>query len=475
MKDNNDKLGKLYLLFLYIILGAFLLFLIPSNLNNHDYESYLVLWLSYILVGGIFTFTMLIKKVDIIEPYVFVTIIFLIMFSLVPLINIVTNDTLSFGVNVMDSSIKATIVYVLSYISFQIAYFFKWKPKSTINNISSRNQIVFWDLTEKQKNWIYKICLVLWCLFYLFSLIYILSSGTSLIYIFTIGLAGSVNISNSTDTPLGFLGMFNYSLIPIWLYISHCGKNKLLNYILFYLTFGTFLVRGFRFVLVILIIAPFVFKYLKEGKRPNGFKISGLSVIIIFMIGLVGYVRDNLRVGQMIDWTNFNLEFIKDALIGNFNVYQGYYAIVKVAPDIVSFSGLAPVYNTIIMFIPRAIFPSKRYLDSTGEMTRIGISEYATQAGFAAPNLGEFYACFGLIGCIVGMIIFARFCVYIKRKYTKDTPNIHDLILYSVLFPSILQLIIRGYLPSNFYLILFLVIPGLFIKFILKGSAKDHD
>ena len=49
------------------------------------------------------------------------------------------------------------------------------------------------------------------------------------------------------------------------------------------------------------------------------------------------------------------------------------------------------------------------------------------------------------------------------KKYGYSTTKI-DLIMYSILLLSNFQIVIRGYTPSNFYMVIFFVLPIVLIK-----------
>ena len=116
------------------------------------------------------------------------------------------------------------------------------------------------------------------------------------------------------------------------------------------------------------------------------------------------------------------------------------------------------------MIIPRVIWPGKP--DALQKMVvTTAVSETAAQSGMAFVNLGEFYFEFGILGCIVSMFLFGVLSRYLRRiaKINSD-----GLICYSMLLPTCIQLVARGYIPSNFYLIVFLCLPTLIIRFIAK-------
>ena len=86
------------------------------------------------------------------------------------------------------------------------------------------------------------------------------------------------------------------------------------------------------------------------------------------------------------------------------------------------------------------------------------MNEVAAKSGMAFPNIGEFYFEFGPIGVVVCMFIFGVLCANLK-VILKKADDIEELIIYSVTFLALVQIIGRGYIPSNFYLLIFLNLP----------------
>jgi oligosaccharide repeat unit polymerase len=466
---QNKAIGILFFSFTYLTIGILILINIPYDLNNNSHLNYLTLTLAYFIVSGVLLISYIITPLDIFEPLPFATLLYLMIFSIVPIINIINNETLFFGVDVMEGTKKATWIFVFSYLAFVLGYYLQKKRPNLRNKISSV------AIPEELIKTICTVSLIIWLVCFMLSLFYLMASGKSLTYILTIGAIGEVNISKESDTPLGFISMFSYSLIPAWMYINAYSKNMKLKRILFVLTLIIFIVRGFRFIIVIMLLAPILFYYIKNKKRPKAFAIITLLIAIMFMIGLLGFIRGDVRLGNDIQWNSFDLSFILDAVKGNFNIYQPFYGMVQVIPEKFDYSyGSQMFIYTLIMFIPRAFWPNKPYSD-LGEILTISVSSYASRAGIAFPNIGEFYLEFGVIGCIVFMFFFGKVCGWLKLLYKSDLANTHTIIAYSILLPTLMQIIIRGYTPSNFYLVLFLMIPLIIIRHIILRKLGDKD
>lgn len=120
------------------------------------------------------------------------------------------------------------------------------------------------------------------------------------------------------------------------------------------------------------------------------------------------------------------------------------------------------------MMIPRALWRGKPY-PPTHEVATAAMNSVAAKSGMAFPNIGEFYFEFGAIGVVVCMFVFGILCAKLKRMLEKAN-NLESMIIYSVTFLSLVQIIGRGYIPSNFYLLIFLNLPMFLLN--LNGHSR---
>ena len=443
-------------IFIYLTLG--IVFIVNYTDNQQMKQNYMVLLITYFFVAGILLLLYLNTNMDIFEPIVFVTFLYLMIFCIAPMCNIINGDILFFGVDVMQGTIKATFIFVISYISFLIAYYLKK------DNVVEFKEITYVKFSNERKREMFKIALMLWIICYLFTLIYMVSTGKNIFYILTLGIKGEVFKDEMSATPLGFISMFSYSLIPTWMDIYAYGESKLLKIITFALTISGFILRGFRFIIIIYMLAPIIFYYIKKKKYPSMKVIISLSIVIIILIGAIGFSRGGLRSGIEIEWSKFGGEAISYAIKGNFDIYQPFYGMVEVIPQYRQYSyGKEMFIYTLVMFIPRIIWPSKPG-PLLHEILSLSVNKSAADSGSAFPNIGEFYFEFGVIGCIIFMFLFGFLCRKAKKLYRSKNINDNKIIAYSIILPTLMQIIIRGYIPSNFYLCIFLLMPILIIS-----------
>lgn len=461
---NKNTIGNLIYINIYLIIIGFFIVKTPSNLTHVLAYNYLLYIIAYFIMGLLFLTIVFRTKASIFDPIVFISIIYIPMFTIVPMIDIIINEILWFGVDLFEHGFKGTILAVIGYIMFSIGYVITIKQNNTIK----REQVENYDNLL-----IIRISLFIWFLSLVFSVAYLLSNGMSILYAMTLGFVGDFQIDRIMSTSLGFLSMFSYCLIPTSLVYSVFGKSKILKSLVFALTIIVQLVRGFRFIVIIMLFSYFYYFYISKRKQPSMKTVFLCFFLVIILIGVMGFYRGAIRIGATLSWSDFNSTDVIEAIIGNFRIYKTYYAVIKAVPDLVPYMfGNQMIIYTLVMFIPRVLWSGKPS-PSGLEAIEVGISNYAAKAGQAYPNIGEFYYEFGVIGIIVFMWLFGVIMRSVKNKllYSDDKFN---LIMYSIIVPTTLQLIIRGYTPSNFYLVIFLILPIFIIKYYSKVKRYNH-
>lgn len=454
LKSKTNAIFSITFFIAIIISIIFLFCFQPANLSNDLYQCYYVLVSQLIVYLLIWIILFALTKVDILEPIVLVTSIHLLLFVITPITSLYRNDILWFNKNVWGGCVKGTLLSTLAYIFFILGYYF-----GKTKRIQYKQKNI--------KNWkrIYNISLIIWLFCFICNMVYILSSGINITYVLTLGSSGSTTIGETSNSILGFIGMISYGMISSYLYIFYYSNSKILKGILFYLMFATYLIRGFRFIIVAIIVAPLIFMYIKEKKRPSFILIIAVLLLLSISVGFIGGIRDDMRAGNGIGNSINSImqfEYITSVIIDNFSIFKTYYGIVQNIPSIMDYTfGKLMFMYTLIMFIPRVIWPSKPNPISQ-KINEIAVNKYASKAGTAYPYLGEYYHEFGVVGIMFFSYLFGKICSWLKIKMYEI--NIHSIILYSSICPLLLQIMIRGYTPSNFYLIIFSVLPIFILK-----------
>lgn len=428
-------------LFLIYVIGLFFAFSMPQGLGTEEKIQYLVLVFSYYYIVTVFFLTINKKGYDIFEPLTIYTCIYFLLYTITPLILFIQDNLLCRGLYVMDGCVKGTLLYMFAYTIFCLFYL----HNATEDNymLVEREHILG---EEDRRNIYLLLAWGIWIITFLVNIYFLLQTGRDLSYILSFGFAGEITEPTGSASAL-FLTDIGYMIIGAWLYIYAYEKKKILVIATFVLTIAIFFIRGFRFIVLIMILAFVAFKYLRAQKKPSMKSIGILLFCLMFMIAFMGFVRVGLRTGEGSTFENFNfIEELNYALFSNFNIYQTYYGIIADVPDKVSFTYFATIWENIYMWIPRAIWPSKPVTGVTYLSMISQCMDYDTIVGaaMATPDLCGYYYSFGIFGVFFYSAFWGSICRLSRKLYVSANASIHNLILYSLFMPTLFQMIIRG-------------------------------
>ena len=448
----------------YVLFGAYLIANQPANLDPMIATNYVVDVIAYFLMAGVFVQIFAKHDMDLFDPIVIVSVVYITIFSLSPIHDIVATDYYTFGVNTFPWGVKGTLVAVAGYLAMCFGYSLHFRP---------RPPAVSKPRSGAGGPKIAVFALAIWALAFMTALVGDMAGGKGASYLLSLGLTGEINAQPAMDTPLGFARFVAHALIPSSIIYAHFGRSRWLNLAVQVLTFALLASQGFRYIVVIFVLSHVYVWYMKRKTTPRVIVlVTALAVLILFS-GAMGFYRTAMRTGGSVDWAAFGFNDVYDAVFGNLGIYKTYYAVVHAVPSEVPYGFGAEVFiYTAILFVPRAIWPSKP-LPPVWAPIRAGLSDYAVTAGAAYPNIGEYYFEFGVLGVVVLMGLFGVALNYVRARL-RASSDVLDLVLYAVLVTATFQVVIRGYTPSNFYMLMLLAVPVVVVKHLSRGEATSH-
>lgn len=465
MRSKLSRNTIFIVVFVYFIIGMVFMFQIPDHINLNQSLSYGYILFSYYLIGFIW-----IKFIDkygfyIFEPVNMVMLLTFISFSIEPMVSIIQDDMGIGSFYVFDGCFKATSIYMIGIILFLCAYY----------NGSLPDVYTSYRVKKIEPNDSIKYCAFgFWCLSFVVQLLDMMSNGYSISYIFSFGSSGS--IADVENGGLGIFGNMRYFSLVSLLYLDVYAKNKKSVWVLRILSLLLFALRGYRWIVVIFLLSPIVFNSYINRKAPRKQTIAILGIVLIFIVGGLQFVRVSLRAGNglsVVGGPEFNLAYIWRAFQGNFDLYKTLYAAVTYFPEQQFYTlGQQMILLTIATIIPRSIWPTKPYsvIEKVHKIHFMG--EGAVRGAWAYAQLTEFYIEFGIIGVCLCMIILGRICNYIYKVGSRQNRTIHGAIVAAFMFGMLMQFVIRGYMPLNFWPTMFMLIPVFFIKNFVCKSAE---
>ena len=445
------------------LLGSIILFLyflfkmlqITDDSMTVMYNSGLLALASILII---FNVVYSLYPMDIFDPFPLTTGIYLMIFAICPMSDVLNDTTAVYGFNPVGGAFKGTLIFIASYVAFTIGYISK-KKYCNYNYYDFTCE----QITVSDRSKVLIISYFLWIIGLAGTFIYMTGNGLSIKYILSLGIDSGSDIVESSGSPLGFIGMLTFTMITSCVYIMFYEKNKLITAIIFAVTMACLLVRGFRSIIIILMVAPIIYYYVKNGKRPKLITVLIMLFIVVLMIGAVGFVRNDLRAGEGASLQEFNKDVVIDTLMDNFRRYNIFYGMVEALPSKHNYTFGKNFLYTITMIIPRIIWPGKPQ-PVMSEILTVSTNATIASTGAAWPNIGEYYMEFGIPGCIIIMYFMGRVFSRLRASFNSEAATPHSLMGYSVFIPSLVTIIAYGYTPSTAYMIIFLLIPIFVMK-----------
>lgn len=452
METRITRYGQGALLLLYLGLGLFLTFQI-NKVNNQYTTEYFIVLLSYFLMVGMWIVYISRYGFYIFEPITMVAGLSIMTFSIEPLISMITADTLLAGFDVYEGCIKATIIYMFALTAYFFVYYNRFSLGKKEYYVEGDDD---WDGEYSNSSLLLMLAYAFTIIGVAVSVVDLLKQGFSLQYILSLGSEGSFD---AMEDSIGVFINLRYMMLPGFLYLDLYSKNRLANNLLRAVAIACMFMRNKRWIIILIVLSPIVLYYIRNKRKPSLKLIASTVGVLAVLVGAMQYMRGISTSITEVDWSSFDFLSIWKGFSGNLDLYKTLYAAVDYFPNSHPYTlGQQLVFLTLVTCIPRAIWPNKPVSIIDSKLKPLFMGNGAVRGAWAYAQLTEYYIEFGIIGTIICMCMFAAFCKYLK-DCTFAPRNIHDLVLASTLFPMLMQLVIRGYMPINFWAMFFMVIP----------------
>lgn len=358
------------------------------------------------------------------------------------------------GVNVMGGCKWGTVLAIIGFTSFLMGYC--CKRNTAIYRADKFEDILLPSKKRKILHfsyWFFGISAFL-------NLLLLLAIGYNVIFLFTFGGKGLVNVTGIPDN-LKLLFNTAYALLVPWLFICVYTKKKWIVILSTFYLVVIFFAYGWRFIIYIVAIAGAVIYYRTKNKTPRMCHVFllGLALFVYSTIG--GMLRGGMRAGERTSVRGIDTDDYLYTLESNFDIYKTYYGVVNVYPDKYGlYWGEATIISPLIMWIPRFAWADKPTLAEYPTMISImnGAGEDSIKRHqMATPNLTEYYIDFG----VVGVILYSFLLGVISRRMLSlyYANSIYDIIQYALFCGFFVQLINRGYMAQLCTLFVVLYFP----------------
>ena len=438
-----------------------------GSTTGEEAECFMALTLQGLYFGLAILLRHLRRPVYIFEPYTMVTLIYVLVYHVAPVFQFSAGDSARYGVDAMPQTLEAVLLVIVGHVAFTLAYGSSPIKESNKERFSFYHEPANKELMVKASYALFAVSLTLY-------LVYAISCGYSITYILSGGLAGSQSASLD-ESSLSFLSYTRYACVGAWAVAFAYGKNMILKIISYVVLIAILFFSGTRAAILLPLLAPIVIVYIQKGKAPSLATFGGAVGLLVLLFAIMQVARVGIRSGMGMDLGTGGLASIFEPFYAEIDDFKVFYSLLPLFPDKVNYLyGSQMILGSLTILVPRAIWPGK----PDPQIHEIINTLYGYRAmlnGVAYPNLGEYYVEFGIVGIIVCMFILGLACRYARNLYVKRDGLSLSLVLYSLIYGALFQIIIRGYMPQNFTMMLFLLAPVVFIAILNKRSLRKLD
>lgn len=468
-RSKGSFLILLFMCFLILACSLYAFFCAVAGSNATMDASFITL-----SVEGVFFAVLIMVKNDrsgiyLFEPFTVVTLIMVLVYFVAPVFQFASGSTSRYGVDVSGYCPAATALVMLGYFAFFVAYEFPMNSHGAGQR--SRGSAYFglevFDV-RRCVMWAWAI----WLAAYALNLIYYVSKGFDITYVVFGGLTSAEDNSELMDSSVGFLSYMKFILLGSWMMIYAYGENKFAKAITYVLLVLCMFLGGGRMTLLIALFAPIVLYYARTHRSPRFSQVLLVLAGLVALFAFMQVARVGLRSGVGVDLTGMTLDKMLNPFYTEIDDFKSYYVLLGTVPEKHDFLyGSQMVLYSLVFLIPRAIFPAKPD-PAVYELVYLSLGNQAVANGNAYPAIGEYYVEFGVVGVVVIMFLLGIACRHLKSLYLDSEGKSLSLMAYSIIYPMLVSIVIRGYFPQNFSILLFLLAPLFVFLLLVKGGER---
>lgn len=366
--------------------------------------------------------------------FCFTMLLYFIYIFLGPLSSLMKSNYVKFGGDFRDYFEDGLFIYVIALLSIFTSYVLSSLILQKKAKEKVKNEYVL------RKNYLVIVMIV-------FLIVTLVS------YIYPSGIDQPLSQSNTLSNYFLFL---SDSLILMFVILFYERKKNFFILMMCGVSILTFLLLGFRYRILFLIIA-YVYSLLINGDSFNVKKISRYLVgfvIIVFVINFISINRYSFKDRNYGSITSA-FESPKDLstyeyFLAQTNNYSTDFNVLRYMEvnHIEHDYGLSLIGHIFIRVTPSSFYlnnkkppiPQQKIIQSCFS------SAEGYFSGSAVTNIFQYYIGFGLFGVMIFMFIFGFIISYISQKWDTSIPRNRVIIVMSAMV--VFQEVTRGYLPQ---------------------------
>ena len=402
-------------------------------------------------------------RLDVFEPILVANAVYLLYFGVIPMIDIATRNTVYFGLDVKPQIRPGLILLVPGLLAMSVGYY------------SSFGTLLAGRLPKPARNGEGAIpfAFILAGAAAIAFGLFLARDQRSLLTLITLGQLG-VGLDAETADPSAFNNYLKSAInvfVPAFMILfAFLKRQRWLLVPAFVLLLAVYVSLGFRFRVLILLVAPVVFLYLRWWKRPSARSAIVGITILCAVVGAIGAIRREVKTAEKVESITIAevvMSFSKAAAL-----YQSYVMIVDAFPQRHDFVYFLPLTYTVSHPIPRALWLGKPEAPIRTIVRSAFESDVPVSAGVAYVNAAEYYASFGVPGLIAGMFVFGALLRMMYDYLRRFPDNTWVAMIFSIGLPYVVQAVSRGYIVQTVVEVVFFFGPVLFLMWRQRWPSR---
>lgn len=396
------------------------------------------------------------RRLDPLDPTSIVAVAYLLYFVYAPIRNLAAHDSYFFGKLIMPLLPLGLLYLAFGIVGLWAGYYSSRSARRLASRIPGPPES---HAGAVPYAWIVALMAIV-----AFSA-YMRVAGLSWVRLLSLGQLGGApaTIQGGAGIDQGAFSNYLYSTLDwltsaLMLLIAFARRGRKWLVVMFVALLVVYSTIGFRFRVVVLVIAPIVFYYLKAQRRPSVMKVAAAGAALVLLIGAIGLGRRSFRSGSSVESGTISVASSSATFENDLDLYQAYLAIVDGFPRDHDYLWGSSFTYLVIQPIPRVLWPDKPDAPVRTILNEI-LGSDATTAGVAYPNVGEYYANFGVLGVFVGMWLFGLVMRAMYEYLRQHQDNDWTRVTYAVALPFLVQVVSRGYFVQIFQQAAFLLLP----------------
>ena len=472
-QSRGSLLMTLVAILLLLGLSLYALFLAGSAHTSDISAAYIALAAE----GAVFAILVLAKYgrsgIYMFEPFTIVVLVMVLVYFVAPVFQFAAGSTSRYGVDVVRYCVPASCLVMIGCFAFFLGYEFPLgKERSKKAKCST---IGFQEVSDVLASRFVHWCGWIWVIAYVLNFYYYLRKGFDVVYILTGGLSGAELNDFASDDGLAFLAYSKFLLLGAWMIIYAFGRNRGVKVVLYAMTLLCMFLGGGRATLLIGMLAPIVLYFARNRISPKGGSVAAASIALVALFAFMQVARVGLRTGAGIYVSGMTIDEFLNPFYAEIDDFKAFYMLLGIVPSKHDYLfGSQMIFYSLVLLIPRALFPAKPS-PAVHEIVGLGFGGQAVVNGVAYPSLGEYYIEFGVVGVVVCMWLFGIIGRHLKNCYLFTEGKSMAVLAYSIVYPALFSFVIRGYMPQNFSMILFLLLPIALCRLMQGAESKKRN